>query len=262
MSRTTVARALSLGVALAAAGLLTSPAAFASSSSITLVGPHTNVFNTSFHYVASGNARGPANHVWGWEAPIAPSCASTYKSESKRTSKFLFTTKSVSKNKHFSLLINFHANNTASHRFCAYLINSKTGKTYAHAEATWTNVPAGSTPVSGTLQPTPVGEGMCQAKKYADLAAYAQIAVGGGASCGEAEGAAVGADPAKGAGYSREGYTCTGTAEGAGSTWASAWTGTYYVYSCVNGSRQVAFNWGTQYAYVEASSLPNINPNA
>jgi hypothetical protein len=255
------ARCAAVFAAISLAALAGAMDALAASSSIALKGPHTNVFGTSFHYVASGSARGAANRVYGWEVPSTPACASSYSGERKRASKFLFTNQSVTTGKHFSITINFSARNTESHRFCTYLINSRTGKTYAHAEATWTNIPAGSTPVSGTLRPTPVGEGQCQAKKYPDLAAYAQIAVSG-ANCQEAESVALGADAVKGAAYSRAGFSCSGTAEGAGSTWESAWSGTYYVYSCTSGGKQVAFNWGAQYAYVPASSLPTINPAA
>jgi hypothetical protein len=261
MNLSRAARSAAVLAAISLTALVGAAGAFAASSSIALKGPHTNVFGTSFHYVASGTSHGPADRVWGWEVPITPSCAGTYSSETKRASKSLFTDQSVANNKRFAITINFHANNTTSHRFCAYLVNSRTGKTYAHTEATWTNVPAPSTPVSGTLKPEPVGEGQCQAKKYPDLAAYAQIAVSG-ASCQEAESVALGADAAKGAAYGRAGFSCSGTAQGAGSTWESAWTGTYYVYSCVSGGKQVAFNWGTQYAYVPASSLPTINPGA
>jgi len=55
--------------------------------------------------------------------------------------------------------------------------------------------------------------------------------------------------PARGAPYASDGCSCTATAEGPGSAWSSAWGGTYYAYSCADGSEQVAFNWGTDYTY-------------
>jgi hypothetical protein len=257
VTRALAALALATALALAAsAGAQASP-----KSTLSLKGPSVNVFNTPFVYKASGNARGSANYIYGWEVAYSPSCASTYKGESARPGKAVFLSRTVSKNKHFSLTIPFFARNTEKHRFCAYLVSKGSGATLARAEASWTNVPAGAPP-GGKLQPTPVGSGECQAKKYPDLAAYAQIATSGGASCAQAESVAAGADAAKGAPYSRAGFSCTSLTEGAGSTWASAWTGTYYAYNCASGGQQLAFNWGAQYAYVPASTLPTISPTA
>ncbi len=250
-------------IATAVAFLSVSTPALASGTSITLHGPHTNLYNTSFQYTAAGVASGASNYVYGWEVPYSKSCATTYKSEAKRGSLFLFVSQPIAKRKHFSIIIHFHANNTEQHRFCAYVVNKSSGKTFAHAETTWKNYAAGSAPgapAAGTLQPAPVGEGQCQAKRFPDESAYAQIAIGGGAECSAAESVGYGADGAQGAAYSRAGFSCKGTAEAAGSTWASAWTGTYYVYSCANGAEQVAFNWGLHYAYVPASTLPTITP--
>ncbi len=105
-----------------------------------------------------------------------------------------------------------------------------------------------------------MGSGQCQAEKFPDQSVFAQIAIAGGASCSALEAVAYGADAARGAAYSRAGFSCAATAEGSGSTWASAWTGTYYAYSCASGAQRLAFNWGTQYAYVPASTLPTISP--
>ena len=59
----------------------------------------------------------------------------------------------------------------------------------------------------------------------------------------------IGADIARGAAYSADGFSCKGAREGAGSEWAKAWTGTYYAYDCKTGAEQVAFNWGANYSY-------------
>ncbi len=241
-----------LGAAAILAG--TSSSALAASSSIALNGPHTNVYGSSFKYIASGAAKGPANHVWGWEVAYTASCASTYKTEASRGGTFLFVSQAVTRNHHFSVTINFSARNTEKHRFCAYLTNKGSGKTYAHASTTWTNVAAGT---GGSVQPAPVGSGQCQAKRFPDESAYAQIAISG-VTCELAEAVGYGADAAKGASYSSRGYSCTGTAEAAGSMWAAAWTGTYYAYTCSGPGGQFAFNWGTSYAYVPASTLPTI----
>lgn len=245
-------------------GLGISASALAAGNSLTLRGPHVNTFGASFQYMASGSTHGGANYVYAWESPFGKSCASTYRTESKRSGLALFVSKALAKNTHFSFVIPFMARNTEQHRLCAYVVNRASGATFAHAAASWKNVPAGSSPTTsspaGSLKPTPVGSGQCQAMKFPDESAYAQIAVSV-ASCTVAESVGFGADAAKGGSYNRGGFSCTGTAEGAGSTWASAWTGTYYVYSCTSGSEQVAFNWGTDYAYVPASTLPTISPS-
>lgn len=227
-------------------------AALAAGSSIRLKGPHANKYGTPFEYHASGRTSGSANYVYGWEVPYSPACASTYKSESKRSGKSLFVRRSLARNKPFSFVIEFFARNLTRHRFCAYVIDRSTGKTFARAETTWRNYASG-------LQPAPVGSGECQAKHFPDESVYAQVAILG-LSCETLEAVAYGADAARGSAYSRAGFTCTPTAEGAGSTWMSAWTGTYYAYSCVSGSELAAFNWGAQYAYAPASTLPAVTP--
>lgn len=253
-----------LGVVLSAVGVLAlgvSTNALAAGSSITLRGPHLNRLGTPFQYTASGFAGGSADYIYGWEAPYSTPCAGTYRAESKRRSIFVFVSRSIVRDKHFSIVIHFFARNTERHRFCAYVVSRSTGKTFAHAGPSWSNYAPGSGPNgpnSGTLQPTSVGGGQCQAKKFPDQSVYAQIAVAG-ASCEVAEAVAVGADAARGSAYSRAGFSCTVTAEGPGSTWASAWTGTYYEYSCSAGAEQVAFNWGTYYAYVPAATLPTVS---
>jgi hypothetical protein len=259
-----------IGLALLISGLLAltgASDALAAGSSIKLRGPHLNLYGTSFHYTASGSASGRADHVYGWEVPYTPKCASTYKAESSRAQIALFVNKAVAKHKHFSIVIPFFARNTEQHRFCAYLVNKAGGSTLAHAETTWRNysgsptspAPNTSAPGAGPLQPAEVGGGQCQAKHFPDESVFAQNAISG-TSCEKLESVAYGADAAKGAAYTRAGFSCTASAEGAGSKWAAAWGGTYYAYTCSSGSLQVAFNWGTDYTYVEASSLPAVMP--
>ena len=109
--------------------------------------------------------------------------------------------------------------------------------------------PAEAASGSGALQPTPLGEGMCQARRFADGSVQAQIAVHN-APCAVATGTlGPAADRAKGAPYSAGGFTCRATPEGAGSPWVAAWGGTYYAYSCAHGAAQAAFNWGRDYTY-------------
>jgi hypothetical protein len=97
---------------------------------------------------------------------------------------------------------------------------------------------------SGPLQPSPLGQGMCQAQRFADGSVQAQIAVYQ-ATCTVATGTlGPAADHAAGSPFTAGGLACKATAEGAGSPWSAAWTGAYYAYSCANGSAQAAFNWG------------------
>ena len=98
------------------------------------------------------------------------------------------------------------------------------------------------------LKPSPVGEGQCSYYPWSTGAAAAQVAESG-TTCTVAEKVIMGSESARGAAYHADGFTCASTKEGTGSTWASAWGGTYYAYDCVDGSEQVAFNWGTHYTY-------------
>ncbi|MGC1908001.1 MAG: hypothetical protein WA809_00140 [Candidatus Dormiibacterota bacterium] len=74
-----------------------------------------------------------------------------------------------------------------------------------------------------------------------------------GASCLAAATVAAESQKARGAPYHVGGYTCSANTEGAGSTWASAWGGTYFQYFCADGNDQVAFNWGVGYTYGTSS---------
>jgi hypothetical protein len=227
-------------------------AALAGATSITLKGPHANKYGTPFQYKASGTTSGSANYAYGWEVPYTPRCASTYKAESKRTPKALFVSRSLARKRHFSFSIEFFARSLAQHRFCAYVINKRTGKTLARAEATWRNY-------ASALSPAPVGSGECQAKRFPDESVYAQVSISG-LTCETLESVAFGADAAAGAAYSSAGFACTPTAEAAGSMWAAAWSGTYYAYSCVFGNELAAFNWGMHYSYAPPSTLPLVKP--
>lgn len=103
------------------------------------------------------------------------------------------------------------------------------------------------------LLPATLGGGECQYQEFVDHSFQAQIAVSQ-ANCTQADAVGVGAFQARGAAYKADGFACTGAAAGAGSAWASAWTGTYYVYNCQAGAAQVAFNWGPHYSYAGGGS--------
>jgi hypothetical protein len=237
-----------------------STAAYAASNSLELSGAAKNTLGQNFNWTIRGFAGGAANRVVAYEQFYKKSgCAETYLAERARVSKpsyavTLWLNQAVGPHAHYSLVARFGADHTGVHGICAYLINRRTGDTYAHAGGWWDNVAAteggGSTtpPSSGSLQPAPVGSGECQAQQFSDGSVYAQIAVSN-TSCGVAASVAQDADSAQGAPYASDGFSCTATAEGAGSAWSSAWGGTYYAYSCADGSEQVAFNWGTDYTY-------------
>jgi hypothetical protein len=97
------------------------------------------------------------------------------------------------------------------------------------------------------LLPSPLNEGQCQYQEFVDSSYQAQIAVSG-ANCTQADAVGIGAFEARGAACHSDGFACTAVAEGAGSEWASVWTGTYYAYNCKSGAEQVAFNWGPHYS--------------
>ena len=245
----------------AAAALALSPAAeaLAAKSSIRLRGPKVNTLGARFQYTVSGIAAGRANHLYVWEAPSTPACALTSSAQARRATLALFASRPIARHRRFSLVLRFVARNAEKHRLCAYLVNRRSGKTFARAEAAWTNVapPPSATP----LQPAPVGSGLCPAKKFPDRSVVAQVAAIG-AKCAVFEAVAFGADGAQGAAFSSAGFSCAAAPQGAGSPWAAAWSGTYYAYSCAAGAQQVAFNWGTQYTYAPVESLQAIRPPA
>lgn len=105
-----------------------------------------------------------------------------------------------------------------------------------------------SHPTASHLPPAPLGHAQCHATRLVDHSVLAQIATAH-TNCLVADVIALGADKAAGRSYATDGFSCRATIEGSGSTWRSAWTGTYYSYDCAEGAAQVAFNWGTHYVY-------------
>lgn len=120
---------------------------------------------------------------------------------------------------------------------------------------------AGVVRANGGLQPTAVGQGMCQARAFPDGSVQAQIAVQQ-TPCAVATGTlGVVADLARGTPYAIVGFTCKAKAEGPGSPWAAAWSSTYYAYNCTHGVAQAAFNWGRHYSYGLGSSTTSGSTN-
>ena len=99
------------------------------------------------------------------------------------------------------------------------------------------------------LQPSTSGDGQCPATLPGGGSTVAEFALAGGATCGAADAVAKQAAVAQGNPYVADGFSCSATPEGPVSRWSLAWGGTYYAYSCADGSLQVAFNWGTDYTY-------------
>ena len=97
-----------------------------------------------------------------------------------------------------------------------------------------------------TLLPSPLGHDQCE-YQFVNGSVQAQIAVSE-ANCAQADALGIKAYEAKGGPFAADGFNCKARAEGAGSEWASAWSGTYYAYNCKAGLVQVAFNWGEHHA--------------
>ena len=93
----------------------------------------------------------------------------------------------------------------------------------------------------GPLLPTVVQGGECQAAQFKDGSVYAQIAIFN-ATCTQVPSVTAGADKAQGKQYSAAGFACASVAHPAGGTY---WKSPFFSYHCQDGSKQVAFNWGT-----------------
>jgi hypothetical protein len=112
---------------------------------------------------------------------------------------------------------------------------------------TYASISNPADPLPGAaLAPAPLGDGQCLYGEFKDDSIYAQIAVEN-ATCATADKVANPVDKARGATYWSDGFKCSARRQGAGSEWSSAWVGTYYSYTCKDGSMQVAFNWGPKY---------------
>lgn len=112
-----------------------------------------------------------------------------------------------------------------------------------------------SSATSSNLEPTALGDGQCYAGGATGGGVYAQVAESN-TTCEVATTVAATAGNAKGTAFSLDGFSCTAVVAGSSSPWASAWSGTYYTYSCKNGDKQVAFNWGSNYSYGSAGPTP------
>jgi hypothetical protein len=140
-----VSRKLALVVATTAALLISAGVAFAASKSkLHVKGPGATVtLNSSFDIKVSGKAAGKANELVAFEG--GNSVTNKAISCKAKFSKELATYPTVELSQTFTVSGKFHetygftATNSGKRGFCAYLINSSTNKTYAHAGTHWTN---------------------------------------------------------------------------------------------------------------------------
>jgi hypothetical protein len=114
--------------------------ALASASSIKVTGPSSVKIGTRFVYKVSGFAASPANFLAIWEAPPTIRCARTYDREYNLSSSLSYIGgKHLKAGRDFSRSTTFTAKHAGTHYLCAYLINLRSTKTYAHAAAHWSD---------------------------------------------------------------------------------------------------------------------------
>lgn len=119
--------------------------AAASTDTMNVSGPTSNLMGANFNETISGVTSGPANYVAAWEQFYKNSgCAPTFAEESVRA--FASRTWGLTawlgrpvSSGHYSLVAQFGARNAGTHGMCAYLINASTGATYAHGSIWWNN---------------------------------------------------------------------------------------------------------------------------
>lgn len=146
----TLRKALLVGatalVAVATSAPLATTTASATSSTMRVTGPTSNLMHQNFNETISGFAVSPANYVVAWEQYYKRTgCAATFAQESTRSffsATYGLTTwlaHPVTAGRSYSVVARFGAANLGTHGMCAYLINLSTGTTYAHGAIWWTN---------------------------------------------------------------------------------------------------------------------------
>jgi hypothetical protein len=97
----------------------------------------------------------------------------------------------------------------------------------------------------GDLEPTDVGKTQCTAS-LSNAGNYAQVALSGGSTCGDVNTILNSTAISNGSSFIANNYKCTLIKNGTGlkyaTDWQSYWHGTFYSYTCSNGSKQIAFN--------------------
>lgn len=146
LSRPAAAAAAVIALSAAAiAGPSAMDVASASTDSLNVSGPTSNVMGANFNETITGVASGPANYVAAWEQFYQHSgCAPTFVQESvrafsARTWGLTAWVGSFVNAGHYSVIARFGARNPGTHGMCAYLINALTGTTYATGSIWWNN---------------------------------------------------------------------------------------------------------------------------
>lgn len=121
-------------VAAIAVVLVCAATALAASSKVKVHAPKSVKIGTTYSVTTTGRASGKANFLVGFEN--GP-CKKTYAAEYNTYGTAAVPLSTPVKGK-FSKKLMFSAGSAGRHYFCAYLINRKTTKTYAHAHAHWT----------------------------------------------------------------------------------------------------------------------------
>jgi hypothetical protein len=103
-------------------------------------GPTANVSDVFFNATVFGCAMGRANYLISGEQRVrAGGCASTYRTEVRRSDFYQWPTGTGRVRGRFSLVAKFYSHNPGTHGICSYLVNRTTKQTYAHAGRFWTN---------------------------------------------------------------------------------------------------------------------------
>jgi hypothetical protein len=143
--RSAVVLATGVGAIAIAASAMLPTTASATTYSMRVTGPISNLMNANFNEAISGVSSSPANYVVAWEQFYKRTgCATTFAQESTRA--FFSSTWGLTawlaqpvRAGGYTAVARFGARNLGTHGMCAYLINLSTGATYAHSSIWWTN---------------------------------------------------------------------------------------------------------------------------
>jgi len=193
--------------------------------------------------------------------PVHPSCASTYKSESKRAAKALFTKQG--RREEQALLDRRRLHHRAEHQIPPLLRVPHKPRDRQDLRARRSDLderPASHPPASGTLKPTPVGSGECQAKKY-PTSPYTRRSRSRARAVKRPKQSPTAPTPPR-RHYSRDGYNLHRHRRGSRID-VGLRLDRHLLHVLVRERLQpIAFNWGTQYATCPPPRCARSNPNA
>jgi hypothetical protein len=126
-------------VALVGTLVLAGTALAAKKSSLKVKAPTSVKVGTTYQVVTSGRAKGKANYVIGL-AVRAP-CKSNWTDEFSSVGRPSTVNLSRPVHRKFKKVRSIKAGSPGTVYWCAYLINKRTLKTYAHKSKHWTDVP-------------------------------------------------------------------------------------------------------------------------